>query len=257
MPTVAPPSSIPAPAKLSVLKILCAANHYITSNKLFCFSLLVANLAYMLLYCLISGGISNPLSILWLIGYYIFWCAFYRYYYQLRPYFFYKAIAGSLQPSTKALLIMFAVMLLIVLMPMVPLLLGYNGIYLDFYERYMQVFEGMAAGNGKAADLADVLLIYSIMALLSPVLICKPYMAWISSLRRQNASLGQAGRMLSGNYWVLVILSALLMYPEAVATRLDKLWKLQGWLQSCIVAVLFVYTNIVFAKIYDWLYLKN
>ena len=53
MPAITPKSPEkslePAPVKLSVLKSLREANHYISSNVLFCFTLLVANLAYMLL----------------------------------------------------------------------------------------------------------------------------------------------------------------------------------------------------------------
>lgn len=242
---------------LHIGHLLKSSLFYIMANPLFCLCVFTANLAYMLLFKAIHGGISNPLSILWLIGYYIFWCAFYRYYYNLRPYFFIKAITASLKPSTKAMVFLFLVMLTIAFLPMLPLFLGYNELYLDFYERYMQIFEGIANNNSDKVAVSDVLLIYGTMALLAPVLICKPYIAWIASLCRRSVSFAQVGHKMRGNYGALVIISAILIFPEAVVSQLDKIWQMHNWLGYSINAMLFVYTNIVFAKMYDFFYVKN
>ena len=239
---------------LNPLRLLASAWLYVVANPLFCLCLLVTNWAYLLIFKAIHGGISNPLSLLWLIGYYIFWCVFYRYYYGLRPYFFFKAISGSLRPSTKAMLLLFLIMLIIAFMPMVPLLLGYDELYLDFYERYMQALEGL---SGKTAPLSVVLLIYFVFSLLAPPLICKPYMSWIASLCRRSLSFAEAGDRLRGNYWKLVFISFVLVIPEAMASEADKLWQLQDWFNYGFNALLFVYVNIVFAKMYDLFYVKN
>ena len=243
--------------RLNPFSILWSALVYIRANWLFCLSVFVANLAYILLFKSIPHGMTNPLSLLWLAGYYVFWCAFYRYYYQLRPYFFVKAITGSLTPSTKGVLFLFLGLVLIVYLPMFPLLLGYNDIYLDLYERYVQIFESLADADRIRAASWDVFICYGIVALLSPPLICRPYMAYIASLQRQNVSFTQAGNKMRGNYWALVFISAVLLFAEAAAEQLDRLFKLQDWLSFSLGSFIFVYMNLVFAKLYDFFYVKH
>ncbi|MBR2137330.1 MAG: hypothetical protein IJ852_05175 [Alphaproteobacteria bacterium] len=242
---------------LSVSTLLKQVNSYIVSNPLFVTCIFMTNMAFMLLYKSIPGGIVNPISIVWVVFYYIFWCAFYRYYYQLRPYIFSRAVLGSLSPSTKALFIMFLVMMTIIILPMLPLFLGYDDLYLDYYEQYVQIFEGMSATSETQLSFGNLVVGYAIMSLLAPFLICKPYMAWISSLRRRNASFAQAGEKMRGNYFQLVLISAMLLYPEALGTQIDHSLHLNDWLSYFMMSLVFVYTNIIFAKMYDHFYLKN
>lgn len=230
---------------------------YIKDNMLFVLCIFAVNMVYMLMFMAIPKGIANPLSIIWFITYYIFWCFFYRYYYHLKPYFLSKAILGSLSPSTKAMLIIFVIMLSIVLLPILPLFLGLNDVYIDIYERYLKTFEGMSTQNNVVASVSDIIIGYGIMTLLAPILICKPYLAWISSLRGRTSSFQKIRDKTKGNYWNFVVISFLLLYPQAIAVQLDKLWNCQNWLNYTVSTIIFVYTNIVFAKIYDWFYIKN
>ena len=231
------------------------ANHYIISNPLFVLSVFAVNMVFMLLMKAIPNGIQNPLSIIWFVAYYIFWCFFYRYYYGLRPYFSAQVMMGSLAPSTKALFLIVALSCAIMLLPMVPLFLGFNDVYMDIYERYLQPNAGAMPENNLSS--AVIITAYGLMTLLAPVLICKPYLAWISSLRGQNSSFRKVGDKTKGNYWQFMIISALLLYPEAIASQLDLRYNLQGWLANTASTVIFIYTNIVFAKIYDFFYLKH
>ena len=105
--------------------IFRAANRYIADNKLFTLCVFVVNMAYMLTFKSIDGGLSNPLSLVWAATYYIFWCAFYRYYYHLKPYILSKTLLGSMAPSSKALVLMFVVIMGLALLPMLPLFLGF------------------------------------------------------------------------------------------------------------------------------------
>ena len=236
--------------------ILRKANHYIVSNPMFVLSVFAVNMVFMLLMKAIPNGIQNPLSIVWFVAYYVFWCFFYRYYYGLRPYFYGKVIVGSLSPSTKALFLIVAISFAIMLLPMVPLFLGFDNVYMDIYERYLQP-EATVGVAGNNLSFAVIFTAYGMMTLLSPVLICKPYLAWIASLRGQNASFSKVGDKTKGNYWQFLIISALLLYPEAIASQLDLRFNLQGWLANTMSTVIFIYTNIVFAKIYDFFYLKH
>lgn len=243
--------------QLQPLIILRAALSYIISKPIFFISVLIFNIAYLGIYGNIKGGISNPLSILWLIGYYIFWCVFYRYYYGLRPYFFLKAITSSLKPSTKAVVVLFLVMMLIAFLPMLPLFLGYNDLYLNFYENYMQTVESLAHQESITKVWHGMFMVYSIFCLLAPILICQPYMAWIASLCRRNFSFKQVRERMQGNYWNLVFISLILVFPEAFIEQITKNDGILGYISISLNALLFIYTNVVFAKIYDFFYGTN
>jgi hypothetical protein len=144
----------------------------------------------------------------------------------------------------------------IALLPLVPLFLGFDDVYMDIYERYLQPESAAAFAEGRFS-ISDIVLIYGIMTLLAPMLICKPYLAWIASLRGQNSSFRKVGDKTKGNYWQFVLISALLLYPEAAASQLDAYWHLYNWLDYTVSTIIFIYTNIVFAKIYDFFYLKH
>ncbi|MBR1398692.1 MAG: hypothetical protein IJ564_00755 [Alphaproteobacteria bacterium] len=242
--------------KINVKALLNDTFSYIRENPQFVLCLIVVNMVFMLFFKAI-GGISNPLSILWCAAYYLFWCWFYRYYYHLKPYIFSKTVFGSLAPSTKALVLMGLVFAVILVTPMVPLFVGFNDVYLNYYENYISAVESLSTQNDIEASFADIAIIYGIFALLSPMLICKPYMAWISSLRGHNASFRKAGDKTKGNYLSFAIISALLLYPEAVCDKLDAILGADKWLSYVCSTLIFAYTNIIFAKMYDFFYLKH
>ncbi|MBQ8671638.1 MAG: hypothetical protein IJ525_03855 [Alphaproteobacteria bacterium] len=242
---------------LRAQKIFKEANRFLVTNFRFVSCVFIINMIYMLVFKAIIGGISNPLSILWIISYYIFWCSFYRYYYHLKPYILSKTIFGSLNPSVKALVILFSLTITIALIPMIPFFLGFNDLYINIYENYLQKLSQISDNSAEPADIATILTIYGLMALASPTLICKPYLAWISSLRGMNSSFKKVANRAGGNYWQFVIISAVLLYVEAFGNQLDKIMQCQNWLQYTISTTVFVYTNIVFAKIYDFFYIKH
>lgn len=240
--------------KMRALKIFRAANKYIIANQLFVLCVFAVNMAYMLLLKAIPDGIRNPLFVLWIVTYYIFWCFFYRYYYNLKPYFLSSAILGSLTPSTKALFLLALCGFGVALLPMIPLFLGFDDVYMDIYEHYLQ-----PVSNADIGQISGVtfILVYTTLILLAPSLICKPYLAWISSLRRQNASFRKVENKTKGNYWQFVVISAFLLLPEAFASQIDFYFNLHNWFDYTVSTIVFIYTNLIFAKIYDFFYLKN
>ena len=140
---------------------------------------------------------------------------------------------------------------------MIPLFLGFNNVYLNFYEQYTSAIENLSSPKDIGTSLAEISIICLILSLIMPALFCKPYMAWISSLRGTNSSFRKAGDRIKGNYGTFVIISALLLFPEAISDRIDTILGLQNWLSYTVGTLIFVYTNIIFAKIYDFFYLKN
>ena len=252
-----PKNRRPKKLHFKALNIFKEANHYIRSNFLFVFCVCIINMVYMLTLKALPGGISNPLSILWIITYYIFWCSFYRYYYHLRPYILSKTIFGSLSPSVKALVILFLLTMTLILMPMIPLFLGFNDIYMNIYENYLQKLNQISDKSSEPASISTIIVIYGLMSLVAPVLICKPYLAWISSLRGMNSSFKKVANRSQGNYFQFVIVSAILLFLEALGTQADKILQSDGWVQYSVSTITFIYTNIIFAKIYDFFYIKN
>lgn len=238
-------------------EIFAEASRYILANGRFVLCVCVVNMVYMLCLKAIPDGIQNPTSIVWFVTYYIFWCFFYRYYYGLKPYFLSNAMLGSLAPSTKALFVLAALAMGIALAPMIPLFLGFDDVYMDIYERYLQPATEMAAKGDIVLTLPETLVTYSVLTLLAPVLICKPYLAWIASLRGQNASFRKVSDKIKGNYGQFVVISACLLFPEGICTQLDHYLNLQNWLDYTGSTIIFIYTNIVFAKIYDFFYIKH
>ena len=240
--------------KMRAGRIFYETGRYILSNPLFILCVFVVNMVYMLLLKAIPRGIQNLLFVVWIVTYYVFWCFFYRYYYRLKPYFLRSAILGSLTPSTKALFLLALCMFGLALLPMLPLFLGFDDVYMDVYEKYLQP---AAQQDMRQISGTTMLWAYGIMILLAPVLICKPYLAWISSLRGQNASFRKVGDKTKGNYWQFVLISAILLLPEALGSKLDAYFDLQSWLDYTVRTIVFIYTNIIFAKIYDFFYLKH
>lgn len=242
---------------LNVREILRDTGNFIIKNPRFILCLFVVNMVFMMALKVLPGGISHPLSILWFVCYYIYWCFFYRYYYRLHPYLLCKAVFASLNPSGKAVLILFFVAIFVAYLPMLPLLFGFDDVYLDIYERYLKSYDGLSMANEIHASLGDVLMFYTAMVLVLPLLVCKPYLAWISSLRGMNASFAKVKQKIKGNYWHFVLISAILIYPDAIGTFLDQRLNCQGWLEYVTNTLTFIFTNVIFAKIYDYLYIKH
>lgn len=244
-----------SPIKLNVVQIFKEANHYIASNVRFMLCIFAVNMVYMLIFKHLLGGISNPLSIVWAVAYYIFWCFFYRFYYGLRPYFLNRALLGSLAPSTKAMVLMLIIVVAVAVLPVIPAFLGFDDTYMEIYEQYLQSFN--REDYEGSVSIWGVFVGYSVFALLAPWLICKPYLAWIAALRGRNLSFRKVGDKARGNYWAFFFITAVLLYSEAAFTFADKALRLDNWLDYTAGTIIFIYTNIIFAKIYDWFYLKH
>jgi hypothetical protein len=209
-------------------------------------------MVFMLVIKNIPSGISNPFSLVWFLCYYMFWCFFFRYYYHLRPYVDFSKLIGSLAPSSKAIILLALVSVLIVFLPMLPLFLGYKDLYLDFYEQYL-----VLTVSDSPRAFCYKLILYGMFTLLMPALVCRPYLAWIASLRGRNASFSKVGDKTRGNFWQFFIISLMLIYPEVIADHLDNAYNLQGWLSHVVGTITFMLTNIIFAKIYDFFYIEN
>lgn len=234
--------------QLNLKQIFSDAAGYLESHQRELRWFWLANLALLTGFRFLDGGFSNPLSIGWLAVYYIYWCGFFRVYYQKKPYFLSTSIFGSIVPSTKMVFLTLLAAFALVLLPYIPLLMGFNDRYLTFFEKYMEALQNMEA------DLLNQLILSFILILLSPQLICRPFFAWIAALQGYNGSLRKAFRKTAGNYGKFVLAMLLLNMPCVVILELDQYMDCHGWLAVVFYSIFFIYLNLVFAKMYDFFY---
>lgn len=206
------------------------------------------NFVFLAAFRFIAGGFSNPWSMLWLLGYYMFWCAFFRYRFERRPYLTARVVFGSMIPSTKIFFITFVAAFLLVILPYLPLLMGFTDKYLAFFEKYMLVLQNVDA------DFLNVCIFTFVLLLISPFIICRPFFAWMASLQDMEAFMSKAFEKTRGNYGRFVQLMMLLNVPCVVVFELDKLLGCRGWFTVGFYAIFFVYFNLVFAELDDFFY---
>lgn len=234
--------------RLPVKEIFNKAFRYFQANQKTLRFFWLANLILLGIFSLIPKGFSNPYSMLWLLVYYVYWCGFFRLYYQKKPYFFTKEIFGSMVPSTKIFFITLFAAFLLVILPYLPLLMGFNDSYLIFFERYMEALQNVEG------SLLNRMAFTIVLILISPLIICRPFFAWISALQGYNGSMRKAFRKTEGNYWNFVTVMFLLNLPCALIYELDLYLSCHGWLSGVFYSLFFLYLNLVFAKMYDFFY---
>lgn len=232
-------------------KILIGAYIYMRHHLKAIRVLVVLNFLFLGSFQFISQGFSNPWSMLWLLLYYMYWCAFFRYRFNHRPYLTMRVIFGSLVPSTKIFFITLTVAFLIVILPYLPLLMGFNDKYLLFFEKYM-----LALQNTEA-DFLNISAFTLLLLLLSPFIVCQPFFAWMASLQDMEAFMAKAFEKTRGNYWRFVALMTILNVPTMLVFEVDKIFSCQGWFTVGFYALFFVYFNLVFAELEDFFYTKK
>ncbi len=235
---------------LPVLNVLEDAWLYMCKNQSNLHIFWVTHLAFCAFYNLLPNGFSNPFSLLWLILYYVFWCIFFRFYYGKRPYFSFKKILASAVPSSKMLFISFALMFFLLMVPYIPLLMGFNNKYLLVFENYM------ATIASPEISLFNVVVFSFIFLLISPIALCRPYLAWISALQGYSGSVRKVFKKTKQNNLRFLYLMFLLNLPGFFVYGIDLFIGCHGWLCACFYSIYLIYFNLVFAKIYDYFYAK-
>jgi hypothetical protein len=232
----------------SIAKILKSAIDVLHTNQKNLRVFWLVNFVYLGIFNFIDQGFSNPLSILWLAGYYVYWCVFFRVYYHKKPYFDTSTLLGSIAPSSKMFFMTIFAVFLLVILPYLPLLMGFNDKYLTFFEKYMEALQNIEANILNQAIFAAILLF------LSPIIICRPFFAWLDALRGLNGSLRKAFHKTRGNNFRFILLMLILDTPCVLAAQIDRLIDAHDWFEVAFNSIFFLYFNLVFAKLYDFFY---
>jgi hypothetical protein len=253
--------------KRSILKKMKSNSSKITENKTFSlltilkssakFVLLYKNtfavwfiINFILLYVfhLIPNGWKNSLSIIWLVGYYLFWSIFIRYTMQHPPYFSLIRIFNGLIPVSKIMFMNISIFILLIITQYVPLLMGFQDKYLEFFEKYMGVLQSY---NG----LPEKTLLYFFMILISPYTISRPYLAWISSLVGKSRSVMDAYKKTTGNYWNFVLCFTVMTALFVIAYYIDTIYNVNTLI--FITSISSLYFNVVFINLYKSFYKRK
>lgn len=233
---------------LPVRETLKQAYKYMLENEKVIHPLWFVHIVLCAAVNLIEGGFSNPLSLVWAIFYYMFWCVFFRMYYQKKPYFSLKRMGAGLLPSTKMFFLSFSILLLLVVLPYIPLLMGFHNRYLVAFEKYM------AAIQAPEMSLYNTAVFSLVFLVISPIVFCRPYLAWISSLQGCSGSIKKVFKKTKGNDMQFVYLMFLLNLPCFAAYGFDSLIGCFGWFSVIFCSIYLIYFNVVFAKVYDFFY---
>ena len=234
--------------KLSLVSVFKNSNRFIWLYKKTIFLWLLANYAFFYIFTLIPHGWTNSLSILWLVAYYVYWCVFVRYIQQHRPYFSLIRTMNGLIPTSKILFINIFLYVFIVIVPYVPMIMGFRDKYLECFENYMRFI-------GSYNSIPGTMMFCTLLLLLSPYTISQPYLAWLSSLIGKSRSIMDAYKKTKGNYWSFVLCLSAISSICLIAYGIDSIYKTKALF--FIMPVYITYFNIVFIFIYKTFYQRR
>ena len=158
-------------------------------------------------------GFQHGASLVVLGALYLLWCVFFRLYFEKFPLFEFKPYMRSLIPSSKVLFLsVMVMMILLMLVPYVPFLLklfksygDVNDFHLDDYFFFLQKYM-------QDSHVLDVVL-NVVLIFFMPLILYRPFLAWIAALLGRKGSLRLAWRKTKGNYWTFVVMALFMNLP--------------------------------------------
>ena len=136
---------------------------------------------------------------------------------------------------------------IIVVLPIVPLFLGLPQDMTDRYQRFLQKYM-------LESDWLDLGL-HLVVTFLSPYIIYRPFLAWISSLLGRTGSIHEAWKKTAGNYWQFLMLALIFNFGFVIVQQITEYFNAPLAVLMFIVSPLIVYCNMVLARIYQFFFL--
>ena len=128
---------------------------------------------------------------------------------------------------------------------------------LVFYQAQTQLVEEGFRFLARSMLLLLLLLLMLLLLLVSPLILYRPFMAWISSLIGRSGLLKTAFAKTEGNYWRFVAMAAIFNVVFVVFEGLDEIFDLPDAILMLVYAPLLVYVNVATAKTYEFFFLDN
>lgn len=177
----------------------------------------------------------------------MFWSYFFRFYFNRRPYLEWQPIVSSMIPSTKIVVLSVLFVTILIVLPFAPLFMGFSGEFFDrysvFLQRYMQ-----------ESDMVDLGLSLILM-LASPVIIYRPFLAWISALIGRSGSLRSAWNRTRHNYWEFLLVALIFNFGFVAVQQFSSLVKAPLPVMLAVLSPIVVYFNVVMAKSYEFFFM--
>ncbi len=182
-----------------------------------------------------------------LILMYMLWGGIFRYYFKRKPYLRPQELLSSLIPSTKIMVLTVLIVTAFILLPLVPLFVPIlPPDKLDKYSHFLQL-------SMQESDLLDS-GINLLLVLLSPIILYRPFLAWISALIGRSRSLRFVWRKTVGNYWEFLLLAILIDVSMGGFYQGTLILGGNGYIALIPISVLIIYFNLVMAKIYEFFF---
>lgn len=143
---------------------------------------------------------------LWLIliAMYVLWGAFFRYYFNRKPYLLLRPLFVSLVPSTKIVVLSVLLVTAFLLLPFAILFIP------SLPPQFVEMYTAFLQSNMQTDNEVLNMLVNLVMVLFSPVIFYRPMMAWISTLLGRSGSLRFAWSKTKGNYWEFLLLAVVI-----------------------------------------------
>ncbi len=217
----------------------------------------IINFTFLQLFVLFVKSSSSYLFLPWVCVYYAFWFAFFRFYYHKKPIVFTKKIFGTLVPSTKIIVICFILCLGIILLPYIPLLMGYNDEYALFVDKYMSSIQTIGQTESiKGKNISPLFVFDFLLFLLSPLIFVRPMFAWISSVIGRSGAISNAFNNTKGNYFNFLLLMLLFDLPFELVHLFFEKYALNESIMWFLCSPILVLGNYAIAKAYDFFFLN-
>lgn len=246
-----------AKKKLSLKAVISEVLFYLKQNTDEFAIASIINFAFLGIFSIFVKSLSSGFFLPWICAYYAFWFAFFRFYYNKTPFLFTKQIFGTLVPSTKILFIVFSLTLMVILLPFLPLFIGYNEEYAFFIDKYMSSIQTLGQNTDSGGqNIFPLVILHIILLFLSPIIFIRPMFAWISSLIGRSGSIRNAFNNTHGNYFNFLFLSLIFEFPISGLELLFEKYQLNEMFMWLFVAPFIVLGNIAIAKAYDYFFLN-
>jgi len=194
------------------------------------------------------NGWHDKLFLLWIVPYYMFWCFFFRFYFDRKPYVMTTMIFDTLLPSTRILVLSMLITILIVSVPFLIPFIGINSPWVDSYVDHLQKY---------TEDTATINIVATIiMTIISPFIFYRPMMAWIGSLIGRSGLLSTAFARTKGNYWQFMTITVVFSLLSLLVEVLDNALSMRSWLIIFLDSAIVVFLNVVIAKTYEYFFLE-
>ena len=234
--------------KFSMIKLFADTFYYCRKNitPLAIFTLI--NIVFFVFCFKVLNAWHDRLFLPWLVLYYVYWFAFFRFYFGRKPLIVTEKIFGTLLPTVKIFVLMLLVMTLLLILPLIlPFIFGYT----EWLEEYLQKLQKYME-DSEAINFATIL----IFTLIFPLIYYRPMMAWIGSVIGRSGVLSTAFARTKGCYLKFLLLTIVFNSAYLLVDCFDSWSGMDGWLSICLESVLVVVGNVALAKLYEYFFLE-